>query len=225
MISVTAPLWVGLLVGVAFGVPASIWGIGNPETVIRTARLVDRLLLGCFLLVTAVGSVLLYGLYAMGFAMHFSPRPVYLVGVTVGGLLFGIGAAISGYFPGTEMIALGEGRREVLFAIPGGLLGAAAWTLLYQTSPGHWLVSAANTGPSQLISPQGVVQDQLLSGRPGVLVVRVPQLRGVTPFDRFGSLPLVLLTAGAAFWRRRQLRLSASTSAAGRSPDRPARDR
>ena len=124
MIGVTTPLWVGLLVGVAFGVPASIWGIGNPETVIRTARLVDRLLLGCFLFVTAVGSVLLYGLYAMGFAMHFSPRPVYLVGVTVGGLLFGAGAAISGYFPGTEMIALGEGRREVLFAIPGGLLGA-----------------------------------------------------------------------------------------------------
>lgn len=146
MISVTAPLWVGFLVGVAFGVPASVWGIGNPETIIRTARLVDRLLLGCFLFVTAVGSVLLYGLYAMGLAMHFSPRPVYLVGVTVGGLLFGVGAAISGYFPGTEMIALGEGRREVLFAIPGGLLGAAAWTLLYQTSPGHWLVSTANFG-------------------------------------------------------------------------------
>lgn len=90
---------------------------------------------------------------------------------------------------------------------------------------GRWLVSAANTGPSQLISPQGVVQDQLLSGRPGVLAVRVPQLRGLTPFDRFGSLPLVLLTAGAAFWRRRQLRFSAGTSAAGRAPDRPARDR
>lgn len=44
------------------------------------------------------------------------------------------------------MIALGEGRREVLFAIPGGLLGAAAWTLLYQTSLGHWLLSAANLG-------------------------------------------------------------------------------
>ncbi|MCB1292773.1 MAG: hypothetical protein KDB45_14870, partial [Mycobacterium sp.] len=103
----TAPLWVGLLVGVAFGIPASLWGIGNPETVIRTARRIDRLLLGCFLLVTAVGSVLLYGLHALGLAMHFSPRPLYLVGVTVGGVLFGIGAAISGYFPGTEMLALG----------------------------------------------------------------------------------------------------------------------
>ena len=154
---VTAPLWVGLLVGVAFGIPASLWGIGNPETVIRVARGIDRLLLGCFLLVTAVGSVLLYGLHALGLAMHFSPRPLYLVGVTVGGVLFGVGAAISGYFPGTEMIALGEGRRDVLFAIPGGLLGAAAWTLVYQTPFGRWLVGAANFGDLLVTGKVGAV--------------------------------------------------------------------
>ncbi|WP_135457695.1 YeeE/YedE thiosulfate transporter family protein [Mycobacterium sp. DL99] len=146
MVSVTAPLWVGLLIGAAFSVPASIWGIGNPETIIRTARLVDRLLLGCFLFVTAIGSVLLYGLYALGFSMHFSPRPTYLIGVTVGGIMFGAGAAVSGYFPGTEMIALGEGRRDVLAALPGGLLGAAAWTALYQTDVGRWLVHTADLG-------------------------------------------------------------------------------
>lgn len=146
MVSVTAPLWVGLLIGVAFSVPASLWGIGNPETIIRTARLVDRLLLGCFLFVTAIGAVLLYGLYALGFSMHFSPRPTYLIGVTLGGIMFGAGAAVSGYFPGTEMIALGEGRQDVLAALPSGLLGAAAWTAVYQTDAGHWLVHTADFG-------------------------------------------------------------------------------
>ncbi|BBX29650.1 YeeE/YedE thiosulfate transporter family protein [Mycolicibacterium alvei] len=146
MVSVTAPLWVGLLIGAAFSVPASLWGIGNPETIIRTARLVDRLLIGCFLFVTAIGAVLLYGLYALGFSMHFSPRPTYLIGVTLGGLMFGAGVAVSGYFPGTEMIALGEGRRDVLAALPGGLLGAAAWTALYQTDVGRWLVHTADFG-------------------------------------------------------------------------------
>ncbi len=146
MVEVTAPLWVGLLIGAAFGVPAALWGIGNPETVIRAARLVDRLLVGCFAFVTAIGAVMLYGLYALGFAMHFSPKPLYVYGVTLGGLLFGVGVAISGYFPGSEWIALGEGRRDVLYAIPGGLLGAAAWTVLYETPTGHWLVSAANFG-------------------------------------------------------------------------------
>jgi uncharacterized membrane protein YedE/YeeE len=146
MVHVTAPMWVGLLIGTAFGIPAALWGIGNPETVIRTARLIDRLLIGCFAYVTAIGAVVLYGLYALGFSMHFSPKPLYIYGVTLGGLLFGVGVAISGYFPGTEWIALGEGRRDVLYAIPGGLFGAVAWTVLYQTPAGRWLVTAANYG-------------------------------------------------------------------------------
>ncbi len=146
MLSVTAPLWVGLLIGIGFGIVASLWGIGNPETIIRAARLVDRLLLGCFLLVTAVGAVVLYGLYALGVSMHFSPKPTYLYGVVAGGILFGIGIAVSGYLPGTALVALGEGRRDSLAAIPGGLLGAAAWTALYSTPFGHWLVSAGNLG-------------------------------------------------------------------------------
>lgn len=146
MITATAPLWVGLLIGLAFGVPAALWGIGNPETIIRAARLVDRLLIGCFAFVTAIGTVLLYGLHALGLSMHFSPKPLYIFGVGIGGVLFGIGVAISGYFPGTEWIALGEGRRDVLYAIPGGLLGAAAWTVLYETPTGQWLVTTANYG-------------------------------------------------------------------------------
>ncbi len=146
MTGVTAPLWVALPIGAAFGVIAGMWGIGNPETVIRTARLVDRLVLGCFLFVTAVGSVLLYGLHTFGVPLHFAPKPLYVFGIIVGGVLFGAGAAISGYFPGTALIALGEGRRDALAAIPGGLLGAAAWTALFGTPLGHWLTTTANFG-------------------------------------------------------------------------------
>ncbi len=62
------------------------------------------------------------------------------------GLLFGVGIAISGYFPGSELMALGEGRRDALFALPAGLLGAASWTISYQTAAGHWLVTHANYG-------------------------------------------------------------------------------
>ncbi len=146
MSGVTAPLGVALPIGAAFGMVAGLWGIGNPETVIRAARLVDRLLLGCFLFVTAVGAVVLYGLHALGVPMHFAPKPLYVFGVIAGGVLFGTGAAISGYFPGTALIALGEGRRDALAAIPGGLLGAAAWTALFGTPVGQWLTTTANYG-------------------------------------------------------------------------------
>ncbi|UQX10934.1 YeeE/YedE thiosulfate transporter family protein [Candidatus Mycobacterium methanotrophicum] len=142
----TAPLWVGLFFGVLFGGVGEIWGLGNPETLIRLARWKDRLLVGCLAVASAVGAVILYGLYALGVSMHFSPKPVYVVGVTLGGVLFGAGMAVSGYVPGSELMALGEGRRDALYALPGGLLGAAAWTVLYQSAPGHWLVHTANYG-------------------------------------------------------------------------------
>ncbi|MBS4729303.1 YeeE/YedE family protein [Mycobacterium sp. SM1] len=146
MITVTAPLWVGVPIGMCLGAVGQVWGIGNPETLIRLARWKDRLLVGCIAITSAVGAVTLYGLYALGFSMHFSPKPVYIFGISIGGILFGAGIAISGYLPGSELMALGEGRRDALYAFPGGLLGAAAWTLVYSTPVGHWLVHAANYG-------------------------------------------------------------------------------
>lgn len=142
----TAPLWVGVIIGVFFGAIGQIWGIGNPETLIRLARWHDRLVVGCLAIGCAVAALIIYGLYAAGVSMHFSPKPAYIVGVGIGGVLFGAGMAIAGYVPGSELMALGEGRRDALYALPGGLLGAAAWTLLYQTAPGRWLVRTANYG-------------------------------------------------------------------------------
>lgn len=143
---VTAPLWVGVVFGMLLGAIGQFWGIANPETIIRLARWKDRLVVGCLAIAVAVGAVAVYGLYALGFGMHFSPKPTYVVGVVVGGILFGAGMAISGYLPGSELMALGEGRRDALYALPGGLLGAIAWTLLYSTAVGRWLVHTADFG-------------------------------------------------------------------------------
>lgn len=143
---VTAPLWVGVVFGMLLGGIGQFWGIANPETVIRLARWKDRLVVGCIAIAAAVGAVIVYGLYALGFGMHFSPKPTYVVGVVLGGVLFGTGMAISGYLPGSELMALGEGRRDALYALPGGILGAAAWTLVYPTAVGRWLVHTANYG-------------------------------------------------------------------------------
>ncbi|WP_053959385.1 YeeE/YedE thiosulfate transporter family protein [Sulfobacillus thermosulfidooxidans] len=146
MIKADAPLWIGIIIGAIIGGFAELWGIANPETLIRLARWKDRLFIGCIAIGSAVGAIVLYGLYASGVDMHFGPKPVYIVGIIIGGLLFGTGMAISGYVPGSEWMALGEGRRDVLYAIPGGILGAATWTLLYQTSWGQWLVHTLNFG-------------------------------------------------------------------------------
>ncbi len=97
-------------------------------------------------LVGSVSVLAIYGLYALGIQMHFGLKAFYPWGIVLGGIFFGSGMAISGYFPGSEWMALAEGRRDALYAIPGGLMGAFAWTLLSSTAFGQWLVHTDNLG-------------------------------------------------------------------------------
>jgi apolipoprotein N-acyltransferase len=55
----------------------------------------------------------------------------------------------------------------------------------------RWLVSVANTGPSQLIDPAGRVERSLPAGVPATGLVTVPALGGLTPYGRWGELPLL----------------------------------
>ena len=147
MIHATAPLWVGLLIGVAFGVPAGLWGIGNPETIIRTARLVDRLLLGascslprwvrccCTDCTHWVSACILAAAGLPGRSHRRRPAVWHRRGCQR--LLPG---------DGDDRVGAAGPQRGLLGAIPGGLLGAAAWTLLYQSPFGRWPVTAANFG-------------------------------------------------------------------------------
>ena len=66
---------------------------------------------------------------------------------------------------------------------------------------GRWLVSVANTGPSGLISPQGGIAERLPVAIPANAVFSVPALTTLTPYARWGELPLLALALLAAFWR------------------------
>lgn len=146
MISFTAWEWIGLFIGMIIGGLAEAWGISNPEILLRLGKWQDRLFVGCIAIAIGAGAVALYGLAALGVGFHFGVKPDYIWGVALGAAIFGTGIAISGYVPGTIWMALGEGRRDALYAVFGGLLGAASWTLIYQTPFGHWLVTYDNLG-------------------------------------------------------------------------------
>ena len=145
-ISYTAALWIGIFIGAAIGGFAELWGISNSDILLRLSKWEDRLFINCIAIAIGVGAVALYGLAALGVSFHFGVKPIYVIGVALGAVIFGSGIALSGYVPGTEWMALGEGRREAVYAVAGGLLGAATWTILYQTPAGQWLVNTDNYG-------------------------------------------------------------------------------
>jgi apolipoprotein N-acyltransferase len=66
---------------------------------------------------------------------------------------------------------------------------------------GRAVVSSANTGPSVLVSARGVVLQRLTPGRPATGLFAVPQLTALTPYDRFGEGPLLLVLALAGLGR------------------------
>ena len=59
------------------------------------------------------------------------PKPMNLVGLVGGAVLFGAGMALSGYCPGTAAAAAGSGRREGVWAMAGMLAASAVFVATY----------------------------------------------------------------------------------------------
>lgn len=143
-----------LLVGIAMGVLIQRVGASSPAMILRNLRLENLSVIKFMATTIAVGAIVAYGLSAF-VPMHFDIKPLYLVGVAVGGVIFGVGFAVGGYCPGTCVVGAGEGRKDALFTIAGGVLGALAFTLLFETviTP---LVKMADYGKITLASALGV---------------------------------------------------------------------
>jgi len=125
-------IFLAILIGGTFGFVLHRVGAGNPQNLINMLRLQDLHLAKVILLAIGVSSLILFLLLATGMIneSHISIKAAYS-GVIVGGLIFGVGFAIAGYCPGTCLVGMGGGRKDALFFIGGGLLGAILFTLAY----------------------------------------------------------------------------------------------
>jgi hypothetical protein len=129
------PLLYGLLVGIVMGVLIQRVGASSPAMILRSLRLENLTIIKFMATTIAVGAV---GVYVLGsfMPMHFDVKPTYVIGVVVGGLIFGTGFAIGGYCPGTCVVGIGERRKDALFALLGGVVGAVLFTLIYSQIEG-----------------------------------------------------------------------------------------
>ena len=82
-----------------------------------------------------------------------------------------------------------------------------AFSRLRAMENGRWMLRAANTGISALIDPDGRVAQRAKQFEQEVLRGEVEPRRGWTPYQRWGDLPLWLLSAGVLgglYWLRRR---------------------
>jgi uncharacterized membrane protein YedE/YeeE len=73
-----------------------------------------------------------------------SIKPTYVVGITIAGLIFGVGFAVAGYCPGTCIVASAEGKTDAMVTVLGGLTGALVYAIAYPALSG--LIEVTNYG-------------------------------------------------------------------------------
>jgi hypothetical protein len=123
---------IGLVTGVLFGFLLQKGEVLRFEKQVGFMLLKDMTIIKFMLSAVIVGMIGIYTCYSLGW-IALSIKATHVAAIIIGGLLFGIGWAISGFCPGTSIGALAEGRIHAFWAILGMLGGAALYAEAYPT--------------------------------------------------------------------------------------------
>ena len=160
-----------IVIGGLFGFVLQKAGAANPEKIINMLRLKDFHLMKVILFAIGFSSLILFLLMSVGIMgpSHLSVKTSY-VGVIVGGCILGVGWAMSGFCPGTGVVAAGAGRKDALFFILGGLLGAFLFSLIYGSISSGFLFAKIGGGSAVLANTGVAKHVVLIDSVPGVVV-------------------------------------------------------
>jgi uncharacterized membrane protein YedE/YeeE len=166
-------IFLAIILGILFGFALQRVGATNPQNIINMMRLKDLHLMKAIFFAIGISSTLLFLLMTVGVidVGHLSVKSSY-IGVIVGGALLGLGFAMAGYCPGTSLTALADGRKDALFFVGGGLIGALIYTLVYGSIEGTWLFNTIAGGKVMLATGSDKFQ-ALLPFIPGTLLAAV----------------------------------------------------
>jgi len=147
-------LIIGFFIGCAFGAILYLGGVTSYRRILGTLRLKDMWIIKLMGTAIGVGTLGVY-LLDLGGLANMSIKPAYVWGVALGGIIFGIGWAISGFCPGTCVVGASEGKKDAISTLLGGLVGALLFSMVYPYIE-KGLIQNANFGSITLESVLGV---------------------------------------------------------------------
>lgn len=122
-----------LVLGVFFGFALNKAGLTKYHKIVNVFRFTDMAVLQFMMTALVVSMSGLYLLRTLGWITFPNVPATYMVGNLVGGLVFGVGMALSGYCPGTCAAGAGEGKLDYIIpGLLGFLTGAVIFGLTYQ---------------------------------------------------------------------------------------------
>ncbi len=104
-------------------------------------------IIGTAVAVTAPGIWLLrrHGKSLFGHALVLTPKPAHR-GNLIGGVMFGVGWAMTGMCPGPVLVNIGEGKMYAVAALVGVLVGTGAFGALYSRLAARLRLPALEVG-------------------------------------------------------------------------------
>src|SRR3970282_619531 len=99
-----------LVLGAFFGLSLNKAGLTKYHKIVGVFRFTDLAVLKFMLTALVVSMAGVYALRGMGVIQFPTVPATYIVGNLVGGLIFGVGMALTGYCPGTGAPGRGEGK-------------------------------------------------------------------------------------------------------------------
>lgn len=129
-----------LVTGALYGTALTVAGIWSPQVILNQLSLRDNHMLSVFISASACSTVLIYAARRSGYAAlpgrsnGSTGRGSGLLGAydanIVGGLLQGLGMALSGACPGSGIVQLALGVEKASSVLVGGVAGALAYMLV-----------------------------------------------------------------------------------------------